>query len=126
MNNLEQLKSLTLLANLSIIHSNINTNEIIINEDKPKKKINSIERNRWLEYRKRVYEITEQQPLHLVKDIEKRNSEWNLDHIFPIWLGFKKNISPEIIGNVNNLQILHRTENFKKNIIYKDSHFKLF
>ena len=41
-----------------------------------------------------------------VKDIEKRGKDFHLDHIIPIKIGYKYNISPQIIGSLPNLRII--------------------
>lgn len=51
---------------------------------------------------------------HKVNRIEERSTEFVLDHIIPISYGFKHGISPNIIGNDNNLQILTNLENLAK------------
>ena len=40
--------------------------------------------------------------------------KYHLDHIFPISQGFKENISPDVIGNIKNLQFIHYRKNIKK------------
>ena len=56
-------------------------------------------------YYKEVKRITENQPLHLLENYDKRGRSekqgYHLDHIIPISYGFINNISPEIIGDIN-------------------------
>ena len=67
------------------------------------------------EYEKIVREITKSQPLFLLKNFDKRGfNNYHVDHIISIFRGYKNNIYPEIIGNINNLQMITRDENMKK------------
>jgi hypothetical protein len=87
------------------------TKHAYINED-----INKIN------YYKKVWKITESQPLHLLDgynrckrtrvDIDK--NAFHIDHIKPIIYGYKNNIPPEEIGNINNLRFISAVENHKK------------
>lgn len=43
-----------------------------------------------------------------------RGKDWHLDHIFSIFEGFKRNISPKIIGHVSNLQLISSLSNLRK------------
>ena len=49
-----------------------------------------------------------------VKDIEKRGKDFHLDHIIPIKIGYKYNISPQIIGSLHNLRIIDFKSNLHK------------
>ena len=49
-----------------------------------------------------------------VKDIEKRGKDFHLDHIIPIKIGYKYNISPQIIGSLDNLRIIDFKSNMHK------------
>ena len=56
---------------------------------------------------------------HLLENIEKRGragvkGAYHLDHIKSMWYGFHNNISPEIIGDISNLQMLPWLENQRK------------
>lgn len=55
-----------------------------------------------------------------VVNISKRGKDFHLDHIVPIQYGYRNNISPELIGGKENLQILTRDENFKKGLKITD------
>lgn len=62
-----------------------------------------------------VWEVTESQPLYILENSDKRGwKSYHLDHIYPISMGFKENISPEKIGNIKNLRFIHFEENIKK------------
>ncbi len=71
-------------------------------------------------YEREVWKITAMQPLHMLPHIEKRGNHafdqtaWHLDHKFSIAQGFLDGISPEIIGNIRNLEMLPWLENVKK------------
>lgn len=66
------------------------------------------------EYAAKVREVTEEQPLHLLPDIEKRGREYHLDHVLGIMAGWQQNIHPEVVGHISNLRIIHRSENASK------------
>ena len=62
-------------------------------------------------YYQKVRYITNKQPLHTLKNFNKRGKAgeigaYHLDHKFSIIEGFKKNISPDIIGNIANLHMI--------------------
>lgn len=75
-----------------------------------------------IEYYKKVWKITESQPLHLLNgynndkrtriDIDK--NAFHIDHIIPIIYGYRNNIPPEKIGDINNLRFISAMENHKK------------
>ena len=39
---------------------------------------------------------------------------YHVDHIYPIMLGFKNNINPEIIAHISNLQCISGLDNITK------------
>lgn len=62
-----------------------------------------------------VWEVTEQQPLHILENSDKRGwKNHHLDHIYPISMGYKEKIPPEKVGNIKNLRFIHYTENLDK------------
>jgi hypothetical protein len=62
-----------------------------------------------------VWEVTESQPLYILENSDKRGwKSYHLDHIYPISMGFKENISPEKIGNIKNLRFIPFEENIRK------------
>jgi len=69
-------------------------------------------------YYKKVRGETEKQPLHLLENYENRGRNgdgvYHVDHIIPISYGFANGIPPEIIADINNLQMLPYAENIKK------------
>jgi hypothetical protein len=76
------------------------------------------EYNDWTDNKKKYYQmvrrITEQQPLTEIKGYDRRGLDYHLDHIYPIVEGFKNKISPEKIGNIDNLQIISSEDNLRK------------
>lgn len=66
----------------------------------------------------KVWVITESQPIHLLKNYDKRcfrgKSCYHLDHIVPISHGFFSKIPPEKIGNISNLRFIHSVRNMRK------------
>lgn len=73
----------------------------------------------WKAYRLDVWRITNQQPLHLLENFDKRGvngqtGAYTLDHIISIKKGFIENISPEEVGHISNLQMLPWEENITK------------
>jgi hypothetical protein len=79
----------------------------------------------FIEYEKKVYLITYQQPINSLKNSEKLRGRcgvenaYQLDHIISIKEGYEKKIEPEIIGSIENLQFIPWQENIKKSINYK-------
>lgn len=71
-------------------------------------------------YREQVRFYTEQQPLFLLENYNKRGNHatnknaWHLDHIVSIRDGFVNNIPPYIIGNIHNLRMLPWRDNIVK------------
>ena len=70
-------------------------------------------------YRGKVWSATNRQPLHTLPNIEKRGKSgiegaYQLDHIISIKEGFDKGIEPEIIGSIDNLQMISWRENRNK------------
>jgi len=62
-----------------------------------------------------VWEVTEQQPLYILENSDKRGwKNYHLDHIYPISMGYKDKIQPEKMGNIKNLRFIHYTENLDK------------
>lgn len=51
----------------------------------------------------------------LISDISNRKfRQYDIDHIVPISYGFQHNISPLLIGSIDNLRIISHIENAKK------------
>ena len=62
-----------------------------------------------------VWEVTEQQPLYILENSDKRGwKNHHLDHIYPISMGYKEKIPPEKVGNIKNLRFIYYTENLDK------------
>lgn len=71
-------------------------------------------KKRFWTYRKRVYALTES-VAHLIPGICKRAFKGHhIDHIFPIWYGFRLGITAEQIADLSNLRMLYFKENMKK------------
>lgn len=73
----------------------------------------------WRAYKIDVWRITNQQPLHILENFDKRGvngqtEAYTLDHITSIKRGFIQNIPPEQIGHISNLQMLPWEENITK------------
>ncbi len=82
---------------------------------KIKKKIKNIKDLDKRLYYAKVWEVTEQQPLYILENSDKRGwKNHHLDHIYPISMGYKEKIPPEKIGNIKNLRFIHHTENMDK------------
>jgi|688.fasta_scaffold284007_1 hypothetical protein len=65
-----------------------------------------------------VWVITESQPLHVLRNYEKRcfrgKDCYHLDHIVPISHGFYNKIPPEKIGGMSNLRFIKSERNMRK------------
>ena len=77
-------------------------------------------KDKYEKYRSEVVRITRQQDLTILENYDKPRGlcgvegAYQLDHIISIKYGFDNNISPDIIGNVNNLQFITWQENRAK------------
>lgn len=66
-------------------------------------------------YYKAVWRVTKRQPLHMLENFEHRGrTTYHLDHKMSIIYGFLNNIPADIIGHIDNLQMLPYKENLKK------------
>jgi hypothetical protein len=79
------------------------------------------ETNKWYvdylkgKYYSKVTSLTKKQDITILPNHEKRGKyKWELDHIIPIAHGWRKKISPYIIGDISNLQMLPWRENLLK------------
>lgn len=69
----------------------------------------------YIRYRKLVTYYTNKQELNLLENFNLRGKKsYHLDHKFSVMVGFKNNINPELIGNINNLAMLRYDENIRK------------
>lgn len=73
----------------------------------------------YMKYRKEVLSITNKQKINTLIGYDKRgtyknNEAYHLDHKYSIIEGFKNKISPEIIGDIKNLEFIPWKENLKK------------
>ena len=89
--------------------------KILKNNPKIKKKIKNINDIYKKLYYALVWEVTENQPLHILENHKKRGwKKFHLDHIYPISKGYENEIPPEKIGNIKNLRFIHHKKNMKK------------
>jgi hypothetical protein len=69
-------------------------------------------------YYLKVWFVTESQPLHTLKNYNKRCFKcfngYHLDHIYSIHEGFKNKIPPEVIGDLKNLRFIPIKQNMRK------------
>lgn len=75
-------------------------------------------------YYKEVWRHTRKQNIELLEHYEKRgragsDGAYHLDHIIPIIYGFYNNISPEVIGDISNLQFIPAVDNCSKSWKYE-------
>ncbi len=83
--------------------------------------INPEKLTEWQRYHREVWKVTNKQPISTLKNCEKRGridlkeNAYHLDHMYSIYQGFKDNVSPEIIGNIANLEMISHYENCSKN-----------
>lgn len=73
----------------------------------------------WKAYKIDVWRLTNQQPLHLLENYDKRgvngqDGAYTLDHKVSIKRGFIENIPPDTIAHIDNLQMLPWEENITK------------
>lgn len=87
-----------------------------------KKKIN---RQKIIDYNKKdyyklVWKITLSNDIVKLMNGKKRGfRDYHIDHIYPIILGYKNGIPPEVIGDVSNLKPLYWRDNLKKSFKIK-------
>jgi transposase len=75
--------------------------------------------NEYYKYKLEVIKHTKKQPINTLLNFEKRgnsgvNGAHHLDHKYSINEGFKNKISPNIIGNIINLEFIPWEENIRK------------
>ncbi len=73
----------------------------------------------WEKYKNEVWRITNQQPLTLLENFDKRGQSgvegaYQIDHMYSILKGFKNQIPPALIGDIKNLQMLPWLDNLTK------------
>ena len=99
---------------------------VLLNFNKNKEKTpEEILNDKKLYYRK-VRKITRKQNINNLENFEKRGragikNAYHLDHKISIIEGFIKNINPEIIGDINNLQFIPWEENIIKQANIKNT-----
>ena len=70
-------------------------------------------------YKAEVWKITYRQPIKDFKHFDKRGrcgveGAYQIDHIISVSEGFKKEISPDIIGDISNIRMIPWKENLLK------------
>ena len=73
----------------------------------------------WRRYKNEVKRLTEQQPLHILENYDKRGVNgktgvYTLDHIISLAKGFKENIDPALISHMSNLKMVPWKDNILK------------
>ncbi len=82
--------------------------------------LSGVERSAWLIYKKEVRMLTERvykNNKHVINpnNLLRGMTNYHLDHIIPIWYGFKHNLSAALLSNIKNLRILWWQENLNRN-----------
>ncbi len=73
-----------------------------------------------------VRRITNQQPIHLLEDYDKRGRHdlcedpYHLDHIIPVCYGWLNDIPEDIIADISNLRFIPASENISKSSYYEN------
>jgi hypothetical protein len=87
-----------------------------------KRSLNNIKDKKKRLYYLRVWLVTEMQPLHKLKNYNKRcwgrAGCYELDHILSIAHAYLENIPPHLVGSMDNLRFIPKKEN-------RDKSFKL-
>ncbi len=82
---------------------------------KIKQKIKNIKDLEKKLYYAMVWEVTEEQPLQILENSDKRGwKNHHLDHIYPIAMGFHNKIPPKKVGNIKNLRFIPYKDNLSK------------
>jgi hypothetical protein len=71
----------------------------------------------WANYRRRVRQVTDSQPLHMLKNFELRGrgpGKYHIDHIVSVKAAFNILMPPEFVGHISNLQMIPESENCSK------------
>lgn len=71
----------------------------------------------WAEYRRRVRQVTDDQPIHLLENADKRGrgpGKYHLDHIVSQKHGFDLGIPFWLIGHISNLRFIPESQNCSK------------
>ena len=81
----------------------------------PKEKPKPVKKIKYSVYKDRVKKLTNMQPLHIMKDFEKREfRKWDVDHIISVKYCWKNNIKEEECANIKNLQMITHEDNYIK------------
>lgn len=69
----------------------------------------------WKKYKLQVSFLTRQSCLTgMIEDLNKRNNEWHLDHIFSIKAGYVNNVPAQVIASPVNLRVVSSSYNCSK------------
>jgi hypothetical protein len=70
---------------------------------------------KWKKYKCLVWKLTKLQKIDTLENFSKRGfRDYHLDHVISIWTGFKENIDPKVIANIENLRFIPYRENMSK------------
>lgn len=106
--------------------------ELIKNEPKLKKKkdVLNLDDSLKRKYYLLCWFFTEKQPLFKLKNYKKRcwkgHNCYELDHIFPISIGYKEKILPHLIGSLMNLRFIEKKENREKSFNLTEESILIF
>jgi len=65
------------------------------------------------DYRRKVDRITRLQPIENLENYDKWG-DYHLDHKFSVAEGFRQGVSPEVIGDITNLEFIPAVDNMRK------------
>lgn len=72
-------------------------------------------RQKFKTFKRKVWKITNKQPLHELENYEKRGwKDYHVDHIVSIFKAYKLGWTPSQCGHISNLQMLPYLENLIK------------
>jgi len=92
-----------------------NTRKRMLGKNNPHWRSRGKEYTKWQEYVLDVRRITNQQPLHLLENFDRRGRyKFHLDHKKSIRYGFDNGIEARKIANIRNLQMLWWKDNIRK------------
>lgn len=69
----------------------------------------------WIEYKRKVWQLTKLQPINLLEHSEKRGFRgYHLDHVLSIKEAFKLGLPPETPADLSNLRFIPHKQNMLK------------
>jgi len=88
------------------------------------------DKTEWAEYRRRVRQVTDDQPIHTLPNYEKRGrgkDKFHLDHIVSQKHGFDLGIPYWLIGHISNLRFIPERQNCsKQHLVDEDEVLRLW